>query len=117
MKPIDPSHPVRERRGYLYGDATTRRAGGIEHASKFGTDLAMRSATPPPAEAYDDWLRGRNIRHYGGVHGVQKTGFRLRRIVIMRRAGSSWAECGAALGITHSAAKNWVEFLPHELGV
>ena len=117
MKTIDPSHPIHERRGYLHGDATTRRAGGIEHASKFGTDLAMRSATPPPVEAYDKWLRGGNNRYGRATHGVPKTGFRLRRIVIMRRAGSTWAECGAAVGLTGWTARSWAEFLPYELGV
>ena len=89
MKPIDPSHPIHERRGYLYGDATTRRAGGIEHASKFGTDLAMRSATPPPVAAYDEWLnRPTNRRHNNSSNNhAAKTGFRLRRIVIMRSGG------------------------------
>jgi hypothetical protein len=120
MKPVDPSHPVHERRGYLYGNATTRRAGGIEHASKFGTGLVMRSAAPPPVAAYDAYLSSSNTRNARNVrilHGTMKTGFRLRRIVVMRRAGSSWQQCGEAVGISAASARGWVEFLPHELGV
>jgi len=40
----------------------------------------------------------------------------LRRIVVMRRAGATWKECGDATGITASAAREWVKMLPLGLG-
>lgn len=109
------SYPLSGRRKSLYGAAVTSGHGGIEHSDKFGTDLKMKSATPPPVEEYDAYLRGRNVRFSATSHTPQKTGFRLRRIVIMRRAGSTWGECGAAVGISNKAARAWVEFLPLEL--
>lgn len=104
--------------GSLYGAAVTRKGGNIIHASKFGTDLAMHSAAPPPVEEYDKFLRTRNVPYVSTDHNrTQKTGFRLRRIVIMRRAGSSWKECGEAVGVSGSCARDWVEFLPLALAV
>ena len=104
-------------KGSLYGKPATRKYGGIEHADKFGTDLAIRSAVPPPVAEYDAYLVGRNVRFRLTNHGTQKTGYRLRRIVVMRRAGASWKECGEATGISGSTAKEWVEFLPLELAI
>ena len=104
-------------RSSLYGNAETRKGGGIEHADKFGTNVAIRSATPPPVELYDKYLRSRNVRFQSTNHRTQKSGFRLRRIVIMRRAGSTWKECGDAVGISAASARDWVEFLPLELAV
>jgi len=100
----------------LYGDPETGKAGTIKHADSFGTDLAMRSATPPPIAEYDEWLKARNVRFCMTNHGTQKTGYRLRRIVVMRRAGASWKECGEAAGVSGSTAKEWVEMLPLGLG-
>ncbi len=111
------SYPMHDRRGALYGAPVTRKVGGIEHSDKFGTDLKMRPATPPPVEEYDAYLRGRNVRFCNTNHGTQKTGFRLRRIVVMRRSGCSWKECGDAVGIKPDTARTWVEFLPYELAV
>lgn len=111
--PTQPGQP----RSSLYGQAAVPKRGGIIHADKFGTDLAMRSATPPPVAEYDAYLKGRNVRSCARNHSPQKTGFRLRRIVVMRRAGSSWGECGAAVGIGPLTARAWVEFLPLELAV
>jgi len=112
-----PQHHIHQRRGYLYGSATTRRAGGMEHADRFGTDLAMRPATPPPVAEYDKWLASRNERGHGQLHKAKKTGARLRRIVVMRRAGETWAACGEAVGVSRSVARAWVEMLPYELNV
>ena len=116
---IKRSYPIGDitRRGSLYGSATIKKYGGIEHTDKFGTDLAMRSATPPPIVEYDAYLKSRNIRFVSHNHKTQKTGYRLRRIVVMRRNGSSWKECGEAVGVSASLAKEWVEFLPLELAV
>lgn len=120
MKPMHPSYPLSTRRKSLYGAATTAASGGIEHIDRFGTGLVMRSAAPPPVAAYDAYLSSsntRNARNVRVLHGTMKTGFRLRRIVVMRRAGSSWQQCGEAVGISAASARGWVEFLPHELGV
>jgi len=105
------------RQSALRGGPVTHRFGGIEHADKFGTDLAMRPATPPPIAEYDAYLKARNVRVSSTIHTPQKTGYRLRRIVVMRRAGSSWKECGEAVGISGPAAQDWVAFLPYELAV
>jgi hypothetical protein len=92
----------------------TRKSGGIIHADTFGTDLQMRSATPPPVADYDEWLRSGN----NTLHGNSRcTGAKLRRIVIMRRDGCTWRECGEAVGVSATTAWKWVEFLPMRMGV
>lgn len=104
----------------FYRPAITRTYGSVTHADKFGTDIALRSRKPPPVEEYNAWLErpGQNSRRFGLGHGGPvKAGFRLRRIVIMRREGCSWKECGEALGIRANLAREWVEFLPRELAV
>jgi hypothetical protein len=111
--PTQPGQP----RSSLYGAPQTRKAGGIIHADKFGTDLQMRSAVPPPVAEYDEYLRRRNLRFRSPNHGTQISGFRLRRIVVMRREGMTWKECGEAVGVSGRTAKSWVEFLPMALAV
>lgn len=102
----------------LYGAPVTANYGGITHRDKFGTDIAMRSAAPPPVSAYDEYLaRATNRKPLIHINQVVQTGFRLRRIVVMRRQGATWKECGAAVGVSGPVAKSWVEFLPIELGV
>lgn len=110
------SQPGQSRK-LLYGEAVTRRGGGIEHAAEFGTNLTMRSLAPPPVEEYDRWLKQGNRRGRESNFSTPKTGFRLRRIVIMRRQGSTWKECADAVGVSPGVAKDWVEFLPPELAV
>lgn len=102
----------------LYGAPVTANYGGITHSDKFGTDIAMRSAAPPPVSAYDEYLaRATNRKPVIHINQVVRTGFRLRRIVVMRRQGATWKECGEAVGVSGPVAKSWVEFLPIELGV
>jgi len=79
-----------------------------------GKHIAMQARPVAPVADYDAWLRRRN-RFNGG--GSKCTGAKLRRIVIMRRQGSTWKECGEAVGVVGSAAKAWVEFLPFELSI
>lgn len=79
-----------------------------------GSQIAMRAKTVPPVAEYDEWFHGRN-RYFGG--NSKCTAVKLRRIVIMRRQGSSWKECGDAVGVAGSAAKSWVEFLPLHLAI
>lgn len=102
----------------LYGAPVTAKYGSITHSDKFGTDIAMRSAAPPPVSAYDEYLARETIRKpLIHINQVVKTGFRLRRVVVMRRQGATWKECGAAVGVSGSVARSWVESLPTELGV
>jgi hypothetical protein len=79
-----------------------------------GKRLAMQAKPIAPVAAYDAWLRGSN-RHRNSHN--KRTGAKLRRIVIMRRQGATWAECGAAVGVVGSCAKDWVDFLPFDLAV
>lgn len=106
-----------QTRASLYGAPVTRKGGGIEHADKLGTNLAMRPAQPPPVAEYDQYLKSRNVRFSETNHRTQITGFRLRRIVVMRRQGATWKECGAAVGLSASSAQIWTEFLPLALAV
>jgi len=104
-------------RSALYGAAATRKGGGIEHADRFGTNLAIRSSAVPAVAEYDDYLKRQNERRINRIHAANKTGARLRRIVIMRREGASWKSCGDATGVSGACAKGWVEYLPQALGV
>ncbi len=99
----------------FYGPANTRSYGTITHADDFGTDLRLRSAAPPSVAEYDAWLRGRNVRAGNSAHKTNQTGWRLRRIVIMRREGCTWKECGEAVGVKAGVARDWTEMLPREL--
>lgn len=73
----------------------------------------MQAKPIAPVADYDAWLWSRNrFRREGRC-----TGAKIRRIVIMRRQGSTWKECGEAVGITGGCAKEWVEFLPFDLSV
>ena len=79
-----------------------------------GRRIAIQAKPIAPVADYEKWLRNRNrYRGYGGKYSAAK----VRRVVIMRRQGSSWKECGEAVGVSGSAAKSWVEFLPFELSI
>jgi len=83
-----------------------------------GRRLAMQAKPIAPVADYEAWLRGRNYRQFSCPHHRRpRDGAALRRIVIMRRQGSTWKECGEAVGVTGGCAKDWVEFLPFELAV
>ena len=82
-----------------------------------GSRIAIRAKTVPPVPEYDEWLKNGNYRWNTGPHLKVKNGAKLRRIVIMRRQGSSWKECGEAVGVAGNAAKSWVEFLPLHLAI
>ena len=97
-------------------NSTVKSYGRIERADKFGTDLAMRSKATPPVSAYDEYVRV--SQHRCSVYHHHRDRFQgcfLRRAVIMRRNGSTWKECGQAIGVSASAINGWVQFLPLEL--
>lgn len=93
--------------------AVTGNRGTIIAVPHNGKNIAMQAKPIAPVADYEAWLRGRNRWSYGGKMSPE----RVRRVVIMRRQGSSWKECGEAVGVSGSAAKSWVEFLPFELAV
>jgi hypothetical protein len=101
----------------LYGRAETRKTGGVIHADKFGTNIAIRSDVPPPACEYDKWLDGRNIGRKNYFHKPNVTGFRLRRAVIMRRDGATWKDIADATGLSRDTLRSYLEFLPMGMGV
>lgn len=96
--------------------ASTAKHGTIISVHHNGRRLAMQAKPIAPVADYEAWLRARN-RNRRTHSGNQSTGAKLRRVVIMRRQGSTWKECGAAVGVSGSCAQDWVEFLPFELSV
>ena len=96
--------------------ASTAKHGTIISVHHNGRRLAMQAKPIAPVADYEAWLRGRNRNRYMNGNN-QSTGAKIRRIVIMRRQGSTWKECGAAVGVSGSCAQDWVEFLPFELSV
>jgi len=105
------------RRSALYGEADTRKGGGIEHAGSFGTNIAIRSTAPPHAAEYDAYVISGNRPLRRSLHFNNVTGTRLRRAVIMRREGSSWKECAESVGLSSATLRTWLEFLPLHLAV
>ena len=96
--------------------ASTAKHGTIISVHHNGRRLAMQAKPIAPVAEYEAWLQARN-RNRRTHSGNQSTGAKLRRVVIMRRQGSTWKECGAAVGVSGSCAQDWVEFLPFELSV
>lgn len=94
--------------------AATNKHGSLVSAAHIGKYIAIQAKKIEPVEAYDEWLDKRNAFRGGNS---KCTGTKLRRIVIMRRQGSTWNECGSAVGVNGACAKQWVEFLPFELSV
>ena len=97
----------------------THSHGAIIHADSFGTDIAVRAKKAGTVEEYDAYLSkaSRNVRYTQSFKVVHPSGAKLRRIVIMRRQGATWKECGEAVGVAGGTAKCWVELLPFELAV
>jgi hypothetical protein len=96
--------------------ASTAKHGTIISVHHNGRRLAMQAKPIAPVADYEAWLQARN-RNRRTHSGNQSTGAKLRRVVIMRRQGSTWKECGEAVGVSGSCAQDWVEFLPFELSV
>jgi hypothetical protein len=98
--------------------ASTAKHGTIISVHHNGRRLAMQAKPIAPVAEYEAWLGGRNRRQFSCPHNRRaKDGAALRRIVIMRRQGSTWKECGEAVGVSGKCAKEWVELLPFDLAV
>lgn len=96
--------------------ASTAKHGTIVAVPHSGRRLTVQAKPVASVADYEAWLQARN-RNRRTHSGNKCTGAKLRRVVIMRRQGSTWKECGEAVGVTGSVAQDWVEFLPFELSV
>ena len=94
--------------------AVTGNRGTIIAVPHNGKNIAIQAKPIAPVADYKKWFWSRNS---WGCGGSKCSPEKIRRIVIMRRQGSSWKECGEAVGVGGSAAKSWVEFLPFDLAV
>ena len=100
---------------YLAGDLTSSGStpGGGIHLVHKGIFLNMRSAEPAPVADYDEWLASIEAGKQAGRRAM--TGVRLRRLVIMRRGGCSFAEIGKIMGTSHEQPRWWFHKLPDAL--
>lgn len=96
----------------IFSSAATNATGMVISAHHNGKNIAIQAKPIAPLADYEKWFRGGN-RSGGG----KMTAAGVRRVVIMRRQGSTWKECGQAVGVSGCRAKEWVEFLPFELAV
>lgn len=97
----------------IYTSAVTKGTGLVVSAHHNGKNIAIQARPIAPVADYEKWFRSRNRWNDGG----KITPAKVRRVVIMRRQGSTWKECGEAVGVSGSRAREWVEFLPLELAV
>lgn len=92
--------------------AVTGNRGTIITAPHNGKNIAIQAKPIAPVADYEKWFSSRN-KGYGG----KITPAKIRRIVIMRRQGSTWKECGEAVGVHSNYARELVEFLPFDLAI
>ena len=82
-------------------------------------DVHMMPTATPPAEEYEAWLnRPSNRARRGTIHDPNAgiSGAKLRRVVIMRKQGETWASCARAIGVCNGAnIKHYCEFMPEHL--
>ena len=82
-------------------------------------DVHMMPTATPPAEEYEAWLnRPSNRARRGTIHDPNAgiSGAKLRRVVIMRKQGETWAGCARAIGLRSGAnIKYYCEFMPEHL--
>lgn len=98
----------------MYGSpAVTGKRGTIVSVPHNGANIAIQAKPIASVAEYKKWFWSRNRWYDGGKMSPE----RVRRVVIMRRQGSSWKECGEAVGVAGGTAKSWVEFLPFHLAV
>ena len=98
----------------MYDQAATAKYGKIISVPHNGKNIRIQAKPILPVSEYDAWMKNGNRRVNGND---RRTGAKLRRIVIMRRQGSTWIECGRAVGVSGDSAMKWVEFLPFHLSV
>ena len=96
----------------IYSPAVTKSSGFIISAPHNGRNIAIQAKFIAPLADYEKWFWSGNCRLNG-----KSSPAKIRRIVIMRRQGSSWKECGEAVGVSGGRAKEWVEFLPLDLAI
>ena len=83
--------------------------------------LRILPTATPPAEEYEAWLnRPSNRARRGNMHDPDAgiSGTKLRRVVVMRKQGESWADCARAIGFRGSSGgqiKHYCEFMPEHL--
>lgn len=87
------------------------QSGSSSHVYHVGPLVAMHSSAPPPVAMYEEWLE----TQLSGTRPAIITGTKLRRMVVMRRQGSTLAECGGAVGLSDARAKRWLDALPEGL--
>lgn len=105
------------RANKIYDTASTAKHGTILSVPHNGKNVRIQAKPVAPVAAYDAWLKSRNAQRYSGPHNQSTTGAQIRRVVIMRRQGSTWKECGEAIGKSRQSAQSLVEFLPLDLAV
>lgn len=96
----------------IYTSAVTKGTGLIVSAHHNGKNIAIQAKPIAPVADYEKWFWGRNRSGGGNI-----TPAKIRRVVIMRRQGATWKECGEAVGVSGCRAREWVEFLPFDLAV
>ena len=82
-------------------------------------DVHMMPTATPSAEEYEAWLnRPSNRARRGSIHDPDAgiSGAKLRRVVVMRKQGETWADCARAIVSRNSGhIKNYCEFMPEHL--
>lgn len=83
-------------------------------------DLHMKNGPATSLEAYKNYLLKRNrqlrIAYYADMDcEIHNLATKLRRAVIMRKQGETWQTIGYAVGMSGSAIKKHIDFLPLEL--
>lgn len=96
--------------------AVTGNRGAIFHADKFGTNIAVRAKPVPSLAEYDAFVMANPHGHRLAYNKISRYhGCNIRRAVIMRRQGETWAEIGTAIGVSPDTIRGWVNSLPEEL--
>jgi hypothetical protein len=89
------------------------QSGSGAHMYHRGVYATVHSTAPAPVAEYEAWLAGKLKAPTGQYSKL--TGSKLRRMVVMRRQGSSLSEIGSAVGMHLSGACKWLKLLPEGL--
>lgn len=108
------------RRALAHEEASLRglrdQTGSASHIYHRGIYVTCHSTAPPSATEYQRWFELHRSPDPRGRSRIKTLdGAKLRRMVVMRRQGSSLVECGLAAGITGKAASEWLSRLPEGL--